>query len=523
VLVLERRAIPGGAVVTEDDLFPGYHVDTCSTFHILIHTTPIVQELELKRFGLEYLEMDPFAFAPFPDGSCIHFYRDLDRTCNEIARLSPRDAEAYRAFVQLWLPFNRAVFATFLAPPSPGPMLRSILWHERSRLRSLIGLGKSTDLLRVIMASYGQVVREHFADERLRGALAWLAAQSGTGPDDPGGGEMLAWQAIYHDIGVWRPRGGSGMLTQALVRCLEHYGGQVLTAAEVVQIQVENQRACGVILRDGRQFAASCIVANAHVQTTLLDLVPPDQLPASLRHRLQHLRIANGVGMTVRCITDDLPRYGLTPYAPSTNVERGKVPEPAHSGMQLLCPSLKHLARAYYQYRLGQTPDCPAVLAMTPTATDPSLAPPGKHLLYLWAQYHPYRLANGQSWDDIREREAQKLLDVVATYAPNIKDAVRGIYIKSPVDLERIGGLRQGHIMHLDMTLDQMFMFRPLPELAQYRTPIAGLYLTGAGTHPGGGVSGAPGYNTAHIVLRDLARSRRQRPWLAFHRTSPES
>jgi phytoene dehydrogenase-like protein len=515
VLVLERCAIPGGAVVTEDDLFPGYHIDTCSTFHIVIHTTPIVQDLGLARFGLQYLEMDPFAFAPFPDGSCLHFYRDLDRTCAAIARLSPRDADAYRAFVRRWLPFNRAVFATFLALPSPGAMLGSILRRERGRLRSLVGLGKSADLLRVVMASYGQVVREHFTDERVRGALAWLAAQSGTGPDDPGGGELLTWQAIYHDIGVWRPRGGSGMLTRALVHCLEHHGGQVLTDAEVAQILVEDGQARGVILRNGQRFTAPRVIANAHVQTTLLDLVPPDQLPAPLRHRLQHLRVANGMGMTARYITDELPHY-LSSIAPSPRSGEGVGGEVAHHGMQLLCPSLDYLARAYYQYQLGQTPDQPAVLAMTPTATDPSLAPPGKHLLYLWAQYHPYHLANGQNWDDIRAREAEKMLAVLATYAPNIKDAIRGVYIKSPMDLERSGGLRRGHLMHLDMTLDQMFIFRPLPELAQYRTPIAGLYLTGASTHPGGGVSGAPGYNTAHVVLHDLAQGQGRSAWAAL-------
>jgi len=525
VLVLERRTIPGGAVVTEDDIFPGFRVDTCSTFHILIHTTPIVQELQLARFGLDYLEMDPFAFAPFPDGSAIHFYRDLEHTCQEIARLSPHDADAYRAFVRLWLPFNRAVFATFLAPPAPGSMLTSILRRERGRLRDLVGLGKSTDLLRVVMASYGQVICEHFQDERVRGALGWLAAQAGVGPDDSGGGEMLAWQTIYHDIGVWRPRGGSGMLTQALSRCLAHHGGQVLTDAEVEQILVEDRRARGVRLRNGQQFMAPRIIANTHVQTTLLDLVAPEQLPSALRHRLQHLRIANGLGITARCITDDLPRYHHSPRQRPSNTDSdhpsqahtaNQIALPAHRGMQLLCPSLDYLSRAYYQYQLGQTPDQPAVLAMTPTATDPSLAPPGQHLLYLWAQYHPYTLTDGRSWESIRAREAEKLLDVIAAYAPNIKNAVRDIYIKSPVDLERIGGLRRGHLMHIDMSLDQMFMFRPLPELAHYRTPIAGLYLTGASTHPGGGVSGASGYNTAHVVLRDLQRSQGRRIWPAI-------
>ncbi len=496
VLVVERRHIVGGAVVTESDIFPGYALDTCSSFHIVVKALPIIDELGLERFGLDYLPLDPFAFAPFPDGASLTFYRDLDRTCASIARLNTGDAERYRQFVTLWGTFNEPVYATFLAPPRPGAMLGSILKRRRGHWRDMIGLGKSADLLKAIFGSYSQLIDAWFEDERLKAALGWLAAQSGTGPDDPGGGEMLAWQILCHQSGVWRPRGGSGMLSQALAACFEHHGGEVRVSAPVAEILVRDGRAIGVRLAEGEVIPARCVISNAHVQTTLLELIGADQLAPELVRRIRHLRIANGMGMTVRCTADALPDYIASPMIDGQ-------PNDAHYGMQLICPSMSYLRRAFHESELGRPASAPALLAMTPTVLDPSLAPPEKHIFNIWAQWHPYQLADGAEWTPDRGRsEADKMLAIVDDYAPGFTSRVTGIYVKTPLDLERIGGLLRGHLMHIDMTLDQMFFFRPLPELANYRTPIAGLWLTGASTHPGGGVSGAPGYNTAHEILR---------------------
>jgi phytoene dehydrogenase-like protein len=502
VVAVERRHIVGGAVVTEGDIFPGYALDTCSSFHIVIRALAIDEDLGLRRFGLHYLPLDPFAFAPFPDGSSLTFYRDLDHTCESIARLNPRDAESYRRFVTLWGTFNEPVFATFLAPPRPGPMLRSIVRRQRGRLRSMVGLGKSADLLKAIFGSYVQLLDAWFEDDRLKAALAWLAAQGGTGPDDPGGAEMLAWQFLCHRTGVWRPRGGSGMLSQALAACLESHGGTVRMNAPVAQILVRDGRAEGVRLADGETIAARCVISGAHVQTTLLDLVGPEHLDSSLTRQIRALRIANGMGMTIRCTADALPDYAAAPM-------RDCQPNEAHAGMQLICPSLAYLRRAFHESEAGCLPAAPALLATTPTAIDLSLAPPGKHICNIWAQWHPYTLAGGAHWtDDLARREAGKLLSIMDEYAPGFGERITNVYIKTPPDLERIGGLVRGHLMHLDMTLDQMFFFRPVPELANYRTPIAGLWLTGASMHPGGGVSGAPGYITAHEVLRTWKHGR---------------
>jgi phytoene dehydrogenase-like protein len=364
------------------------------------------------------------------------------------------------------------------------------------------------EMLRAIFSPYGQVIEENFESPEVRAALGWLGAQSGPGPHEAASGELLAMQqSLYHLLGVKRPRGGSGMLTQAMARCLEHYGGEIRVEAEVEEILTEGGKVRGVRLASGEQFFAPRVISNAHVQTTLLKLTPATALDPKFRRRVQNIKVQNGFGMTVRYATDSLPNYTALP----TRDESGAVqPGLPHSGMQLLCPSMDYLMQAYHEAELGGPPSRPAVIAMTPGAVDNTLAPAGKQVLYLWAQTHPYRLSNGEKWEEIRQREADKCLQVVEEFAPGIKEHIIGEYIKSPVDLEEIGGLVRGNLMHVDMSIGQMFMFRPLPELANYRTPLSGLYLTGASTHPGGGVSGAPGYNTARVVLSDLGRAKKK-------------
>jgi phytoene dehydrogenase-like protein len=515
VLVLERRHIVGGAVVTETDLVDGFRLDTCSSYHVVINGTPIVRELELEKFGLAYINVDPWGFAPFPNGNHITFYRDVDRTADTIAAFSPCDAEAYRVWMKRWMRFNQTMMAVFCTPPSLLAVGKSVIAHElkngrwRDGLRATLngGLGTYAEMLRNIFSPYGQVITETFESPEVRAALAWLGAQSGPGPNEAASGELLAMQqSLYHLLGVRRPKGGSGMLTQALARCLEHFGGTVKVNSAVRQILSQNGRVQGVETVNDERFYAPVIISNAHVQTTLLKMLPEGVLPSKTRRRVENIKVANGFGMTVRYGMKHLPNYTALPTAQN---ETGEVAAGEHHrGMQLLCPSYDYLLKAYAESELGQPPTKPAVIAMTPSTIDPSLAPPGQHVLYIWAQTHPYRLSNGENWDDIKQREADKCLQVVDDFAPGIKNAVVGQYIKSPVDLEEIGGLVQGNLMHVDMSIGQMFMFRPLPELANYRTPLQGLYLTGASTHPGGGVSGAPGYNTARTVLGDLRKLR---------------
>lgn len=524
VLVLERRGLVGGAVITETDIFPGYRLDTCSSFHVVINGTPVVQDLNLEKFGLDYIEVDPWGFAPFPNGNHIIFYRDVDKTAQTIAKFSPEDAESYRRFMQFWMRFNETMMDIFCYPPSLSTMtlratiketeklmlgigdlatkgLTNAVWNKtvsaikNSSPRALLGS------LREIITSYGKLIKDNFKSLEVQAALTWLGAQSGQ-CDEPFSGELFAMQqSLYHLLGVRRPRGGSGMLTQAMARCLEHYGGEIKVNAEVSQILIENGKVKGVEINGGEKFFSSTVISNAHVQTTLLKLTPEEALQPNFRRKVENIKVQNGFGMTVRYATDSLPNYTALPTPEANGKVQAGIP---HNGMQLLCPSTEYLAQAYRDAEKGLPPTRPAVIAMTPSAIDDTLAPAGKNVLYLWAQTHPYQLSNGENWDEIKKREADKCLQVVEDYAPGIKAKIVGEYIKSPLDIERIGGMVRGNLMHVDMSLKQMFHLRPLGELSNYHTPVGGLYLTGASTHPGGGVSGAAGYNTAGVVLSDL-------------------
>jgi len=503
VLVAERRPIVGGAVCTEE-VIPGYKIDVGSSAHIMVHLTPIVKDLELERHGLEYIQMDPFAFYPLPDGSgAISFYKDTEKTIQSIAAVSPRDAEAYRKFLAFWTPLNEAVFDVFLNPPSVERLFGSV---AAAVPRLPAGQRNPLEVTRRLFSSYGQQISETFESEPMRAAMTWLAAQSGPPPDEIGAGDFVGWHAMLHQSGAAHPRGGSGMLTQAMASALKSFGGTVALDAPVRRILIQSGKVQGIETEDGQRYSAPIVISNAHVLTTMLKLVGPEHLTSTLVHRLNNIRVGNGFGMTVRCAADELPDYLGAPS--------GGRPHESHHGLQLLSPSMGHVRRAYEDYLGGNPSRDPAVIAMTFSAIDPDVAPPGKHSVFLWAQYFPYELSGGRQWDDVREQVADSILEVLYRYAPNMRGKITDLFIQTPLDLERRLELPKGNVMHIEMSFDQMFFFRPLPELAQYRTPIKGLYLTGASTHPGGGVFGASGHNTARVVLGDT----RRRQWapLAF-------
>jgi phytoene dehydrogenase-like protein len=231
------------------------------------------------------------------------------------------------------------------------------------------------------------------------------------------------------------------------------------------------------------------------VRTTLLELLGSEDLPSEVREEVAAARVGNGFGMAVRCATDALPDYLGEPTG---------APLDRHRGLQLLAGSEATVRRAHAEYLLGRSASEPQLVVMTFSATDPELAPAGKHVCSLWSQYHPYALSGGERWDDVREREADRILEQLFRFAPNMRGHVLHRHVQSPLDLERRFGMLRGNVMHLEMSLDQMFGFRPTPSLSRYRTPVSGLYLTGASTHPGGGVFGASGLACARAVLKDL-------------------
>jgi phytoene dehydrogenase-like protein len=493
VAVFERRPIVGGAVCTQADLIPGYRIDVGSSAHVMIHQTPVLADLELHRFGLEYLEMDPWAWYPILDtGESISFYRDVARTCASIARVSPRDAVAYQKFCAGWGGMNEEVFQAFLRPPT--------LWNLAAAFLKSGWRGKlSPNRLRLLMSSYGRLVEETFTHEAVRSAILWLAAQSGPPPTEPRSGDFAGWHAMYHRSGMKRARGGSGALTQALKKRLLADGADVFENAPVAAIETDGRgRTTGVRLENGARYAARAVIAACHIKTTLDTLLAgATDLPASIRARSKQLRLGNGFGMIIRCAMSGLPEYR------GQSVDARGVGE-CHQGLQLLCPSRAALAAAVADWQAGLPPAKPIPLVMTFSALDDTLAPPGRHVMFVWGQYHPYELSNGENWDAIREREADKLLDAVELYAPGTKAKVLDRYIQTPLDLERLHGMHRGNVMHLEMSFNQMFTFRPLRELSSYRVPgLRGLYLTGASTHPGGGVWGASGHNTAQLMLHE--------------------
>ncbi len=496
VLLLERRHKVGGAVVTEE-IVPGFRFDLGGSAHILIHHTPIVQDLKLTDYGLTYLDLDPLFFAPFPDNSHITIWKDVDKTCESIAAVSPEDAEAYRRFIKTWQPMAEATVEAFLNSPTPLNVVRYL------GLGSGLGPG-NWERLSDILRGYGQLLRQSFQTEKMQGVIGWMAAQSGPPPTEPLSTPFALWHPMYHVSGMKRPQGGSGMLTQALAKMIEAHGGNIKVSSPVRRILVEGKRAVGVETTDGDRYTAKVVVSGAHVHSTI-KMIDEALVPTQAKNLIDGTRIGNGFGMVVRYAMEELPNYTALPT-------EGQA-APQHTALQFICPDLDYLERAYGDYLAKRPAQDPALIAMTFSAVDPTLAPQGKHTLFLWGQYYPYELASGESWDDIAQCQADRMLATLAQYAPNVTDAVIDQLIETPLYLEQELGLLRGNVMHLEMSIDQMFMMRPALTMSNYRGPLKGLYLTGASTHPGGGIMGAAGRNAAAVLLHDLSRRR----WFSRH------
>lgn len=496
ILVLERDSVVGGAVSTVER-FPGYAVDRGSSAHLMIRHTGIIEDLDLAAHGLHYVDCDPWAFAPAPPGDDrppIIFRRSLDDTCESIeAACGPRDADNYRRFVACWQPRTARVLAAFGRAPSGPELLRSFWGLPAPDGGSALG--------REFLMTGDFLLDRWFENERLKAALAWFAAQSGPPLSEPGTAPMVGFAAAMHLIPPGRAIGGSGSLTRALAALIADHGGTVRTAAPVSAIR---RIARGLVVRtaDGSEFTAPTVVAGCHISTTLDLLEAGGGDPNTIADRRGGIRVGNGIGMVVRIGASELPRYhGIDdPAATAT-------------GLQLLVTDRAQLRLAHGAASAGRLPPRPAVLAMSFSAVDPSISPPGKQQLSLWSQWHPYTLADGRRWRgggaarDLAELEADRIIDEMNLHAPGFADSVEHRYTQSPEDLESELDLRAGNVMHLDMSLDQMMMWRPTADLSGYRVPgTPGLYLTGASTHPGGGVNGASGRTVARLILLDGRR-----------------
>ncbi|MBF6084076.1 NAD(P)/FAD-dependent oxidoreductase [Nocardia cyriacigeorgica] len=493
VEVLERDEVFGGAVSTVER-FPGHLVDRGSSAHIMIRHTGIIEELELARFGLRYIDCDPWGFTPAgPEGGApIVFHRDLDRTCASIAAAcGERDADAYRRFVRDWGPRSARVMRAFGGGPTPGHLLRSF-WGLDAR-------AGGSALSHEFLQSGDALLDSLFDDERLKASLAWFGAQSGPPMSEPGTAPMVGFAALMHTLPPGRAVGGSGALTSALVARLRSDGG-VVTGGDAVRELRRDGDGWRVRTASGRELAARAVIAGTHILTTLDLLGAGGFDAATLADWRRRIRVGPGIGMVVRAATNALPSYPGSSAGESAR------------GLQFLVAERRQLRAAHGAALAGALPPRPVVLAMSFSALDPSIAAPGEHQLSLWSQWHPYRLADGTDWAGHAEAEADRIIGEVDSYAPGFAGSVLRRFVQTPADLERELGLLGGNVMHVEMSLDQMMLWRPLPELSGQRVPGApGLYLTGASTHPGGGVSGASGRTAARLVLRDQGRFARLR------------
>jgi phytoene dehydrogenase-like protein len=497
VEVIEGDEVVGGAVSTVER-FPGYRVDRGSSLHVMIRWNGIVEDLELHRFGLRYLDCDPWGFLPIAGapGGGITFRADIDLTCASIeAVCGAKDAAAYRGFVTDWSQRMAPMIEAFNGPATPS-RLGKAMWKAGKHLSA-----NGMEISRQFLSPGDAILDETFDDERLKSALAWMGAQSGPPMSEPGTAGHLGWSAMMHRQPPGRPVGGSGALSAALAARLQSDGGRLRLGDAVQSIEVTGGSVQAVVTVTGTRVPCRRVVSACHVLTTM-ELVS-SALPSSFTDRaLRAIRVGNGIGVALRLATTDLPAY---PEAPAD----------VHSGLGLLAANRGALATAYGEYLAGRPPQHPPAVVMAFSGIDPSLAPPGRHLVTVWGQWYPYELSAAAAapggWESLREQTTERLLASVDAAAPGFASTVEQTFLQTPHDLERELGLRRGNVMHVEMSLPSMFAWRPLPELAGYRTPIDGLYLSGASTHPGGGVSGASGRNAARIVLADCDRAARRK------------
>ena len=502
-LVLERREIVGGAAVTEE-IHPGFRSSTLA--HSAAPFFPqVVKDLDLVRHGLEIITPEVRVLALAPNGRSICIYDDTARTIREIEKFSTKDAKSYPEFERSFASIGKVLrpLLTMTPPkiehPSPGE-----LWSLGKLGRSFRGLGKKDAyrLLRWGPMAVADLVAEWFETETLRAVVAARGIFGAfAGPWSAGTSAGLLWQAALdgHAIGPSAfAHGGMGALTEALAGAARSAGVEIRTGTEVVKIEAAAEGASKVVLKKGDEISARAIVSNADPRTTFLKLVDPVRLDPNFLLKIRNYR-AVGVSAKINLALSGLPAF--TGLEGDVEVAKLKLTGRIHIG-----PDIDYLERAFDAAKYGDYSGAPYLDITIPSLLDLALAPAGAHVMSVYVQYAPYKLKEGD-WNSRREEFADKVIDVLAGYAANLKELIVARQVITPLDLEETYGMSGGHIHHGEQSLDQSFTFRPLIGWAQYRTPIKGLYLCGAGTHPGGGVSGGPGANAAREIIKDFRRT----------------
>jgi phytoene dehydrogenase-like protein len=495
VLVLERRELVGGCSVTEE-IWPGYRVSTAAYLSSLLQDR-IVRELELERFGYLVDPKDPAFFSVFPDGRHFFMWQDDRKTLDEIAKFSKRDAETYPRFEQYLEKLAKVVESLLLISPPEFPPHNVVDLVDylklAARMRKL-SRSEIVGLVKIFTQSAADFLDEWFESPEIKVTLATDGVIGANGgPRSPG----TAYILLHHCMGgvggkrgLWGfVRGGMGAISESIAQSARSKGAEIRVKAAVQRITVSGGRVRGVVLETGEEIEAPIVASNLDPHLTFLKLLGEGDLDPDFRESIRRFRI-EGTSLKMNLALSGVPDFKALPGA-----------GPQHRATMHICPSIEYIERAWDDAKYGRPSERPLLEMTMPTMYDPSLAPPGHHIMGIFIQYAPYTL-NGLKWDDIREPYGDHVLDLIQEYAPNIRSIVVNRQVLSPLDLERRFGITGGNIFHGEMSLDQMFVMRPVAGWARYRMPVGGLYLCGSGAHPGGGVMGAPGYNAAREILK---------------------
>ncbi|HET6267729.1 MAG TPA: NAD(P)/FAD-dependent oxidoreductase [Acidobacteriota bacterium] len=495
VLVLERRHLVGGAAVTEE-IFPGFKY-TVASYVVSLLRPEVIRELDLPSFGLEILPLES-TLTPLPDGNYLARWADHAKTRQEIMRHSIADAEAYDQFGKLM--YQMAV----MVKPILGMVPPEIGSFNLSDLLKLQGLGKQFrslgekylyDMHKLMTMSSADFLDEWFETECLKATMS-ASGIIGTflGPRSPGTAYVLMHHYMGEIDGNFRSwgfqRGGMGAVSESIAGAARHFGAEIRLEAPVQEVIVKSGRATGVVLEGGEEIHADMLASSLDPKRTFLKLINPSHLPEDFVEKIKNYKIRGSSGK-VNLALGELPNFTCMP---------GEGPH--LRGAISISPTIEYLERAYDDAKYGNFSQKPYMDVIIPSMIDPSMAPPGKHVMSIFVQYAPYQL-KGRTWDEAREDFGDAVVNTLSEYAPNLKNAILHRQVLSPWDIEQRFGLTEGNIFQGELSLDQLFFLRPVAGYAQFRTPIRGFYNCGSGAHPGGGVMGAPGRLAALEMLKD--------------------
>src|SRR5688572_30529880 len=495
VLVLERRHVLGGAAVTEE-IFPGFKFSVAS-YVVSLLRPEIIRDLDLPRHGMELLPLDG-TLTPMPSGDYLWRVNDHYKSRREIARHSRLDAEAYDEYGKAMVEMGRFAKPILgMLPPDPTSL-------DPRGLLELLSIGKRFRDMRVhdrlnqvqlLTMSAVDFLDQWFETDVLKATMS-ASGIIGTflGVRSPGTAYVLLHHYMGEIDGAFRSwglsRGGTGAVSNAIAAAARELGAEIRTEAAVAKILTKNGRASGVVLHNGDEIAANIVVSSVDPNLTFLKLMDPRQLPDDFVEGVRRYKFRGSSGK-VNLALDALPDFTAMPGA-----------GPHLRGAISISPSVDYMEQAYDDAKYGQFSRRPYMDIVIPSLTDPSVAPPGKHVMSCFVQYAPYHLKTG-TWDEQRDAFGDAVIDAIAEHAPNIRNIIRHRQVLTPLDIERDFGLTEGNIFQGELTLEQLFFLRPAPGWAQYKTPIRNLYMCGSATHPGGGIMGAPGRNAAMKMLKD--------------------